>query len=302
MSLLQHSNTPSFQMNTQRNYTTDALVLRNRQLGEKDRIVSLLSREHGKIPTVAKGARRPGSRLAAPSQQFTFAQFALAKGRNFDIITQVAIHDTFYALHTNIIATACASCATELLERALSERHPEPALFDLLMETLRSLVAGDNGEVTLRWFELRAAALLGYQPELSACVRCGREDGQGRKIDRGSQRPLQGDLFQSQGSRSSIINPQSSIRFFSFNFGGVLCEQCRSFDLAAIRIGAGTLETLKALINSSPEQRSRLRIADFMRGELARLVDGWLEHRLELRLKSRELLSEVLRPMVKDTQ
>ena len=288
-------------MTTSRTYTTDAVVLRIRQLGEKDRIVSLLSREHGKIPTVAKGARRPGSRLAATTQPFTFAQFALARGRNFDIITQVVIHDTFYALHTNLLATACASCAMELLERALSERHAEPELFDLLMETLRALVAGDNGEATLRWFEMRAAALLGYQPELSACVRCGRQvEGGGSKIeDCGSNAPVQNSLFASPAP-ASILNHRSSIRYFSFNFGGVLCEDCRSFDLAAIRLGAGTLATLQALSNSSAEQRRHLRIADFMRGELTRVVDGWLEHRLELRLKSHQLLNEVLRPAVKE--
>ncbi len=257
-------------MSNVRSYTTDAIVLRNRPLGEKDRIVSLLSREHGKIPTVAKGARRPGSRLAAPTQPFAFAQFALARGRNFDLVTQVVIHDTFHALHTNLLATACALCATELLDRALSERHPEPALFDLLRVALPTLAAGDNCEVTLRAFQLRAASVLGYQPQLNACVRCG-------SAEVSHQPPLPTHLF------------------FSFHFGGVLCPGCRSFDLGAARFGAGTMELLRALMSGTDPQLARLRVADYQRGELTRIVDGWIERRLEVRLKAKAFLGEVLR-------
>jgi hypothetical protein len=69
-------------------YSTSAIVLRNRNLGEKDRIMTLLSPEIGKFSAVAKGARAPKSKLAAVSQSFTHARFLVARGRSLDIATQ----------------------------------------------------------------------------------------------------------------------------------------------------------------------------------------------------------------------
>jgi DNA repair protein RecO (recombination protein O) len=119
-------------------YSTQAIVLRNRNLGEKDRIMTLLSPEIGKFCAVAKGSRAPKSKLAAVSQPFTFARFLVARGRSLDIATQAEVEQAHTHIAGDLLRTAWATYLCELCD-FVPEHQPDEELFDTLRLALERL-------------------------------------------------------------------------------------------------------------------------------------------------------------------
>ncbi len=156
-------------------YRDEVVVLRTHKLGEADRIVTLLSRRHGKVRAVAKGVRRTSSRFGARLEPFMVADVQLYKGRTLDIVQQaeslgsygaaiVADYDRYTAAHAMV----------EAADR-LNEAETTPQQYLLLVGGLRSLARGDHASRSvLDSYLLRAMSLSGWAPGLHDCTRCGR--------------------------------------------------------------------------------------------------------------------------------
>lgn len=155
-------------------YRDEVVVLRTHKLGEADRIVTMLSRRHGKLRAVAKGVRRTSSRFGARLEPFMVADVQLYQGRSLDIIQQaeslgsygadIAVHyDRYTAAHAMV----------ETADR-LNEAEATPQQYLLLVGGLRSLARGDHASrAVLDSYLLRAMALSGWAPGLDDCARCG---------------------------------------------------------------------------------------------------------------------------------
>jgi DNA repair protein RecO (recombination protein O) len=253
-------------------YKAEAIVLRQQTLGESDRIVTLFTREYGKVRAAARGVRRPTSRLAGRIEPFTHARLLLARGRTFDIIAQAEIVRPFPGVRLELLRGAYAAYVVELIDRGLPERDPHEEIFMLIVEALDALdrAREDDAEIASLKFAVRLAGLLGYQPETAACVECGR-----------------GLPRASGGAGAWAFSPGS---------GGALCPACRSADSGAVSVSPGVLAACDYLIRT-PERRSgRLRIPSLQRGELARLVQLHLEHRLEAKLRSPLVIKRLKEP------
>ena len=157
-------------------YKAEAIVLRQQTLGESDRIVTLFTREYGKVRAVARGIRRPTSRLAGRIEPFTHARLLLARGRTFDIIAQAEIVRPFPGVRVDLLRGAYAAYVMELIDRGVPERDRQEEIFVLIVDALDALewAREDDAEIASLKFAVRLAGLLGYQPETAACVECGR--------------------------------------------------------------------------------------------------------------------------------
>ncbi|WP_182523707.1 DNA repair protein RecO [Nocardioides dongkuii] len=178
-------------------YRDEAIVLRTHKLGEADRIITLLTRHHGRVRAVAKGVRRTSSRFGSRLEPFTHVDLQLAEGRNLDTITQAETLSLFHAgLGLDYDRYTAGTVMLETAERLVSEEK-EPALqqFLLLVGGLRVLASGERGPgQVLDSYLLRSLAVAGYAPSFAHCARCGLE---GRH------------------------------RWFNPSMGGVLCSTCR---------------------------------------------------------------------------
>ena len=156
-------------------YRDRAVVLRQHKLGEADRIVTLLTREHGLVRAVAKGVRRTRSKFGARLEPFAHIDVQLHPGRNLDIVTQVRPIDAFA---TDIVSDygryTCACAVLETAERlAGEERAPAPALHRLTVGALRAVADGGRPrELVLDAYLLRAMGIAGWAPALTECARC----------------------------------------------------------------------------------------------------------------------------------
>ena len=157
----------------ERLYRTEAIVLSRLAIGEADRILTIFTPAHGKIRVIAKGVRRPRSRLGPHLEYFTKAELMLARGRDLDIVTSAESLDAHLPLRSDLSAFGHASHLAELVLRLTEDRQEQPAAYDLLARSLRLLADGVNPFAVTRHFELALLGILGYRPELYGCVVCG---------------------------------------------------------------------------------------------------------------------------------
>src|SRR5687768_6068373 len=120
-------------------YRCEAIVLARMDFGEADRILTLYSRQHGKFSAIAKGARRPLSRLGPHLEYFNHAKLMLARGRELDVVTGAETEDAYLGIRTDLDAYGHASHMVEILSRLTQDRQQNEAVFDLLARSLRLL-------------------------------------------------------------------------------------------------------------------------------------------------------------------
>lgn len=162
-------------------YRDEAVVLRTHKLGEADRIITLLTREHGKVRAVARGVRRTSSKLGARVEPFSHVDVQLAVGRNLDVVAQAeTLHPYGEALVTQYPRYTAGTVMLETADRVVVEER-EPALqqFRLLLGGLHVLSSATSdghrpATMILDSYLLRSLATAGYAPSLSDCARCGR--------------------------------------------------------------------------------------------------------------------------------
>ncbi|BBZ54965.1 MULTISPECIES: DNA repair protein RecO [Mycolicibacterium] len=243
-------------------YRDRAVVLRQHKLGEADRIVTLLTRDHGLVRAVAKGVRRTRSKFGSRLEPFAHIDVQLHPGRNLDIVTQVVSLDAFAADIVNDYGRYTCGCAIlETAERlAGEERNPMPALQRLTVGALRAVADGSRSrELVLDAYLLRAMGIAGWAPAITECARC------------------------------AAPGPH---RAFHVAAGGSVCVHCRPS--GSVTPPQGVLDLMAALhdgdwefANGSPAGH---------RSQASGLVAAHLQWHLERKLRTLPLVERAYRP------
>jgi DNA repair protein RecO (recombination protein O) len=159
-------------------YRDEAIVLRTHKLGEADRIITLLTRHHGRVRAVARGVRKTSSRWGSRLEPFTHVDLMIAEGRSLDVITQAETRTPFSAgLGSDYERYTAGTAMLETADRLASEdKEPMLQQFLLLVGGLRAMTAGEHpASQVLDSYLLRSLAVAGYAPSFDHCVRCGDE-------------------------------------------------------------------------------------------------------------------------------
>lgn len=157
-------------------YRAEAIVLRTHKLGEADRIITLLTRERGKVRAVAKGVRRTKSKFGARLEPFSRVDLLVFEGKNLDIITQA---ESLNAYGQDLALDYSLWTAGQTMLETADRLTPEDSVsaesqYLLLVGALRTLVSGEHAaSLVLDAFLLRSLSMAGYSPTLNACVVCG---------------------------------------------------------------------------------------------------------------------------------
>src|SRR5882724_5164075 len=157
-------------------YRDEGVVLRVQKLGEADRIITLLTKRHGRVRAVAKGVRRTRSKFGATVEPFSHVDLLLYEGRSLDIVTQAeTITSCGEGLVQDYGRYTAGTAVLETAERLTAEeREPSLRLYLLVVGALRALADGEHSPPSiLDAFILRAMAIAGYEPSLDSCARCG---------------------------------------------------------------------------------------------------------------------------------
>ena len=245
-------------------YKTEAIVLRTMELGEADRVLTVLTPRLGKLRVIAKGVRRPRSRIGGGLQPFSDVQLVLAVGRTFDVVTSSSLEDPHLELRNDLYSTAAAWYVVELADRFCEGAADSHDAFRLLAQALSALDAGGEieREVVARWFELSLLDVMGFRPELGRCLEC-----------------------------AATIEPEGNA--FSPAGGGVLCPRCAHAAHGGRPVSADALKVMRHLQRSPLVGVLRLRLAAPVRREVERLLHATVSAVLERELRSRGFLEEV---------
>ena len=158
-------------------YRDEGVVLRVQKLGEADRIITILTKRHGRVRAVAKGVRRTRSKFGASVEPFSHVDLQLFAGRNLDIVVQAEGLTPFgHELVADYGRYTAGTAVLETAERLTAEeREPSLRLFLLVVGALRALTGAEarDPSLVLDAFLLRAMSVAGYAPALSDCARCG---------------------------------------------------------------------------------------------------------------------------------
>ncbi|MEL7637442.1 MAG: DNA repair protein RecO [Anaerolineaceae bacterium] len=245
-----------------RSYRVQALVIRHREFGEADRILTLYTLEKGKLQAIAKGVRKIKSRKAGHLEPFTQVNLQLAKGRNFEVVTQAETIRNFDNIRENLKLTAQAAYVLELLDRFTYEEGENRALFNLVTETLVRLDSGVVPGLVVHYYEVHLMDILGFKPQLRECVVCG-----------------------------AAIQPED--QYFSAKLGGVVCPNSLSGDPSAWTVSTDALRYMRFFQRSPWPQVKNRTIPEDVDRELSKLIEKYLTYLLEYGLKTPGFLDAV---------
>jgi len=245
-------------------YKTEAIVLRTMDLGEADRVLTVLTPRLGKLRVIAKGVRRTRSRIGGGLQPFSDVQLVLAVGRTFDVVTSSSLEDPHLGLRNDLHSTAAAWYVVELADRFCEGAADSHEAFRLLAQALSALDAGPEvaRAMVVRWFELALLGAMGFRPELANCLECG-----------------------------AAIEPSGNA--FSPAGGGVVCPTCNGATTGLRPVSPDALKVMRHLQRSPLVGVLRLRVANAVHREVERLLHATVSAVLERELRSRDFLAEV---------
>lgn len=245
-------------------YTTPAIVLRQRKLGDADKILTLYTARFGKLDAVAKGVRRARSRMAGHVEPLTQANVQLARGKSLDVLTQVETIESFPDLRDDLDRLSRGLYVAELLDKFTEPREEHFDLYRLLLDTLRRIATRADFDTPVRFYEMGLLDTLGYRPELDVCVKC--------------RRPLE-----------AVTN------LWSAALGGIVCPSCRNQELVARPLSANAVKLLRLLLHGRFADVARVNVVPDLAGELERAMLEYVRWVLERDVRSAAFIDTVRR-------
>jgi DNA repair protein RecO (recombination protein O) len=246
--------------------STHILVLRRRDVADADRLLTVLTPSEGKLELLAKGVRKTVSRKSGHLEPFTHAHVMVAQARTWDLITEATTVESFRHLRENLDAIGQASYTCELVDAFSDSGDENRPLWELALFALRELDeaagAGEDAVLPLnllRWFDLHLLSLAGFQPQLFNCLGCG-----------------------------APIAPGAN--FFSLNEGGVFCARCGPLRSDVEAIPVDVLKVLRYLQSQPWQEVQRLTVRTGVARQIDTLLQRYLSHVLERRLRSTDFL------------
>jgi DNA repair protein RecO (recombination protein O) len=249
----------------ERIFRTDAIILRRQDFGEADRLLTVFTPYHGKLKAIAKGSRKPAGRTTGHVELYTRVKMMISYGRELHVVSQAELSEPYLALREDLERGAYANYVVELLDHFSEIEEVNTSLYDLLDVTLARLCEPKvDLRLLVRFYELKALELVGFQPALFNCA-IGQE-----KIEAQDQ-------------------------FFSVQEGGVVCPLHAKSGKFISPMSLTTLKTLRYLQTRDYDVIKVLRVDDVLHLELERTLQNYIVHVLERRLKSIDFIRRLRR-------
>jgi DNA repair protein RecO (recombination protein O) len=240
----------------------NAIVLRVIEFSETSAIVTMFTREFGKISGMAKGARRPKGPFEHALDLLAQCRIVFLRKSSgaLDLFTEAKLVRWFRPRGRDLASLYAGYYVAELLIELTHDYDPHAELYDAAVETLASLSAGGPVAPVVLRFELVALRVLGHLPSFAACAECG------------------------------VALPKSGRVSFGLLAGGVLCDKCRIGKRKLVSVSAAVLETLARFAEMNGEASEIAEIPAGVRGELRGVLNNYLAHLMGRRPRMHQYL------------
>lgn len=241
-------------------YKTRGIILKRRNFGEADRLLTIYTQDKGKISVIAKGVRRTRAKMVGHVELFYELNLHLAEGKNFEILCGAEIINEFANLRENEHLTNIAYLLSEVLDSLNHENEKNIELYNLLQNSFLRL---DNSRTTsevksnllIAFFLYKILQLQGHQPYMDVCNKCRKKLAEGEN-------------------------------YFSNQFGGVICADCLNSDLSAQKISSDSIKLIRLFSQNSIEILDRINIDEEVKKELQSILINYCQYIMEKPLKS----------------
>ena len=241
---------------------TKALILRETEYKESSKILTVLTADKGKLTVIAKGVKRKNNKWASAIQLFAFSDMTLLESRDMWILTEAQSIELFDGLRSDLERLSLASYFSEVLEALSDEDMPNPELLSLGLNCLYALSETNKSQKLIKaCFELRAACIAGFTPDVFMCCVCGKQGVVNPRLDLEGGQVRCRDCHIEHSGVTAVLCPGSldAIRYvvnaslnklFSFTLGTDaeknFCEACEKFLLIQLDRGFYTLNFYKS--------------------------------------------------------
>lgn len=230
---------------------TKGIVIREVNTGEADKILTVFTKNYGKLTVAARGARRSRSGMIAGSQLLCYSDFVLFKGKNLYTINSCETIETFYNIRNDVEKLTYAAHILELINDAVQDNQPSSKVLQLLLNTLYYIANDRPRELVTRVFEMRLMSILGFAPSVKSCIKCGSE------------------------ALESIS--------FSFKHCGYICgkSDCTAADPAAMELLPGTARALRHIMTAKIDELFNFNVSEDVLRELSAVSRRYVRDRME---------------------
>lgn len=238
----------------------EGIVIRSIDYGEGNKILTVFSKEAGKISMMARGAKKVKSRHAAIAQLFTYGEFICYKSGSMGTLNNGEIWNAYNRLKDDIHKTAYAAYLMELTDRMLGENERNAPLFVQLKASLDAIDEDKDPQIVTNIYELKMLSIAGYMPVLGECVSCGSKEG---------------------------------TMTVSISLGGTVCARCRHTDPGSIAVSETALKLLRLFLHMDIRRLGKTEVKETTKKQLKLIIRQFLDAHVEIKWKSRSFLDQM---------
>lgn len=238
----------------------EGIVIKARDYGETHKLLTLYTKDAGKITAICRGANKTKSRLSAVSQPFIKAEYQMYMTKGLSTIQQGEMLQSYRHIREDIVKTAYAALMMELIDKLMDQRNPDVYIYRQLETTMEWLNDHDTYMVPIMMFELKMYRKAGFAPVVSGCAACGNE------------------------------NPPYT---FSIREGGFLCPDCSTLDPHRLTIPAAFFKLLPLFLEVGLERIGNISVKPENIQYLRKILDHYYEQHGSYTLKSKRFLAQL---------
>ncbi|GGH84998.1 DNA repair protein RecO (recombination protein O) [Pullulanibacillus pueri] len=239
---------------------SEGIVIHTTDYGETNRIVTLYTKEYGKIGVMARGAKKPRSKLSAGTQFLTYGHYLFNKGRGLGTLHQADPLDAFRYIKADIVPMAYASYIVDVIHKLSEKDTNNPFLYDWVFQILKAMDGGQDPQVLTFIYEIKLLPLLGIEAEVDCCVHCGRPD---------------------------------SLSGFSVEQGGVLCQNCIINDPRAIPLTSIAVKLLRMFKHIDFHRIGKIELKKETRAQIKSVINAYYDAYSGLNLKTKRFIEQI---------
>lgn len=225
------------------------IIISENNMGDFDKMLTMLTPGAGKISCVAKGARRPSSSILAGTQFLCFGEYVMYKGKEHYTINSCEPIEIFYNLRTDLDKLNAAVNITKIVQSVTNENENTYKILQLFLNTLYMISETDKDiDLITATFKLRILTLLGFKPRTGECINCKTKD---------------------------------NLEYFSIKDNGFKCNSCYRQDTSSIKMTQSTQYAIKYIVGTQAKQLFSFNLKDDSLKELMLISKIYLNEKLE---------------------
>ncbi|ALX48113.1 DNA repair protein RecO [Lentibacillus amyloliquefaciens] len=236
------------------------IVMKTQDYGETHKIVTIFTGQAGKISAIARGAKKPKSRMAAVTQPFIYGDFFVYLKSGLSTVQQGDVINSFRRVREDIMKTAYAAYIAELTDKLTDSHSPDGYLFNQLYRTMNWIAEYEDSDIPIMMYELKLFKKGGFAPAVDRCVNCG-----------GREMPFA----------------------FSIAEGGLLCAKCRHIDSQSIALSDKLARLFYVFSEVELERVGTISVKEENKKLLRDIMDAYYDHYGGYYLKSKRFLKQM---------